>query len=126
MHFPYDLELPARLATAWEKYESSSNRFSNIAGSYDAIKLSLEDIRSLFDPVVDEIIKLIESRLIEDVRAIMVVGDFSRSPYLVKRINDEFSGRVGIIVTPEEPGAMLCRGAVLFGLYGADLVYSRR
>ncbi|CAM6126754.1 unnamed protein product [Calypogeia fissa] len=117
MHFPYDLELPARLATAWE---SSSNRFSNIAGSYDAIELSLEDMRSLFDPVVDEIIKLIESRLIEDLRAMMVVGDFSGSPYLVKRINDEFSGRVGIIVTPEEPGATLCCGAVLFGLHGAD------
>ncbi|CAM6108423.1 unnamed protein product [Calypogeia fissa] len=126
MHFPYDLELPARLATAWEKHESSSNRFSHIAGSYDAIELSLEDMRSLFDPVVDEIIKLIECKLIEDLRAMMVVGGFSGSPYLVKRINDEFSGRVGIIVIPEEPGAAICCGAVLFGLYGADLVCSRR
>ncbi|CAM6111814.1 unnamed protein product [Calypogeia fissa] len=105
---------------------ANTDSIIKLMGSYDAIELSLEDMRSLFDPVADEIIKLTESKLIEDLRAMMIVGGFSGSPYLVKRINQEFSGRVGIIVIPEEPGAAICCGAVSFGLYGADLVCSRR
>lgn len=79
----------------------------------------------LFDPLVDGIIGLIESKMIDGLRAMMIVGGFSGSPYLVKRIREEFSSRVETIVVPDEPGAAICCGAVQYGIYGADVIMSR-
>jgi molecular chaperone DnaK (HSP70) len=47
---------------------------------------------------------------------IYLVGGFSTSPLLRKRVEDQFGWRVKKIVMPVEPGAAIVEGAVSFGL----------
>lgn len=126
MHsFSYDLELPGRLARAWKDDERANNRFSEGCGNYDAIEFSFEDMLSLFDPVVSKILRLIQLKMMEtsNVKAMIIDGGFSGSPYLIERIKREFSGRVArTIVVAEEPGNAFCCGAVCYGIYVTDVV----
>jgi molecular chaperone DnaK (HSP70) len=47
---------------------------------------------------------------------IYLVGDFSTSPLLRKRVEDQFGWRVKKVVMPVKPGAAIVEGAVSFGL----------
>ncbi|CAM6113809.1 unnamed protein product [Calypogeia fissa] len=130
MLFDYELELPAKLARAWEEDdapEGGSGWSNRVDVCYDAIELTLEDMLSIFDPVVDNILDLINDELIPDLKAMMVVGGFSASPYLIKRIKEAYSQRLapGAIIFPKEPGSAICCGAVAFGVGGSALVMSR-
>ncbi|CAG8687387.1 4883_t:CDS:1, partial [Funneliformis mosseae] len=48
--------------------------------------------------------------------AIFLVGGFSESPYLQRRIKDKFSTQVSIITVPTLPIAAIARGGIAYGL----------
>ena len=45
----------------------------------------------------------------------LVVGGFAASPYLMKRINEQFGSRVPHIWQPPQSGSAIVEGAVLYG-----------
>ena len=82
------------------------------------IQLDHGTIKGFFDPVVEKIITLIENQLSaakNKVSAMFMVGGFSESKYLFKRVKQKFDTRVPIIAIPSDPIAAVVRGAVLYG-----------
>ena len=82
------------------------------------IKLRFQDVKRMFDPIISKIIRLIEGQLNTDKTCsiIFLVGGFSESKYLQKRIKKEFSSRVEQISVPDKPVAAVARGALKYGL----------
>ena len=81
----------------------------------------------MFDPVVDRIIKLIDGQLNdvkERCRAIFLVGEFSKLPYLLSRVKKAFIDQVPIIAVPALPIAAIVRGAISYGL-NIDAIHDR-
>ncbi|CAO3593034.1 unnamed protein product [Absidia cylindrospora] len=74
----------------------------------------------VFDPVVEKVIKLMETQYsqIPDKRlsCIFLVGGFGSSHYLFQRVKDVFSDRVKQILCPPRAAMAIVRGAVHFGL----------
>lgn len=119
----FALSFGAGLANAWEKHERELGLEPR--ESYDELELSNDDMKRILDPVVDEIIKFIRQGVTDKVKAIMVVGGFSASPYLMNRITDAFSGEVQKIINPPDPGAAICHGAVLMGMAPEGSILAR-
>jgi molecular chaperone DnaK (HSP70) len=96
------------------------------------IKLDYETIKSMFDSVVERILRMIRVQLdnCHEKRsrcsAMLLVGGFSQSEYLQKRIRDEFSDskdHPGInISVPTNPIAAVSRGAAMYGVSFAKFV----
>ncbi|GAQ90012.1 Molecular chaperones HSP70/HSC70 [Klebsormidium nitens] len=109
---PVVFDLPARLAAMWEKEDSE------VFEDRDRLIISPAELRSIFDPTLDKILALIDAQLAASPKCdqLFLVGGFSQSPYLIKRVTETFAHRVANIVTPPEPGTAICQGAVLFGL----------
>jgi hypothetical protein len=148
-----NFDIPSKLARVWEIYESehksaqkSDSEFggwelcereqqstemsdSEVDGKFDEVEFSAQDLRSIFDKVVDQIIELIGKALRPfskgEVKAMMAVGGFSGSPYLMKRLREEFAGIVGEIVSPPDPGSAVCQGAAMWGISKQDIIISR-
>ncbi|GBC08039.1 hypothetical protein RclHR1_07890006 [Rhizophagus clarus] len=83
------------------------------------IYIKYNDIKKMFDPIVDRIIRLIYIQLSnnqETCSAMFLVGGFSESKYLQKKIRDEFRHKVKIISVPGQPEAAIARGAAIYGL----------
>ncbi|KAG8702172.1 hypothetical protein FRC09_004916 [Ceratobasidium sp. 395] len=76
--------------------------------------------RSLvFDPIIAEVLQLIEAQLVQfagKVDALMLVGGFSHSEYLLKQVNNRFESRIGLIARPVDIDTAVCRGAARCGL----------
>ncbi|KAJ3028403.1 hypothetical protein HDV00_010396 [Rhizophlyctis rosea] len=89
-------------------------------GVGEEVWITTADMLSFFDPVVKDILELIENQLNKcegkTCQKAFVVGGFSESQYLVGRIRQAFEGRVGSVISPAEPGAAIVKGAVLYGL----------
>src|SRR4051812_17175845 len=78
------------------------------------VDIKFQDIKSMFDPVVERILKLIAVQLenCKDECSIMfLVGGFSQSIYLQKKIKEKFGDIVKIISVPTHPIATVVRGA---------------
>ncbi|CAG8462049.1 8840_t:CDS:2 [Gigaspora margarita] len=93
------------------------------------IELDYDSVKKMFDPTIDKIIKLINNQLLDlpnrrKCKAMFLVGGFSESPYLIKRVRERFQGRVPTIAFPRQPIAAVVKGAVRYGLK-MDLVESR-
>ncbi|GBC14279.2 hypothetical protein GLOIN_2v1855381 [Rhizophagus irregularis DAOM 181602=DAOM 197198] len=84
------------------------------------IELKFEDVKRIFDPVVNKIIKLICEQLNNSgpISAMFLVGGFNESRYLQKRIREEFSSKVknSNISVPSQPVVASLRGALEYGL----------
>ncbi|CAI2174181.1 6284_t:CDS:2 [Funneliformis geosporum] len=83
------------------------------------IKLDFETIKSMFDPIVERILRMISAQLDnsrEKCSAMFLVGGFSQSKYLQKRIKEEFDELVGNISVPSNPIAAISRGAAIYGI----------
>ncbi|EXX60002.1 uncharacterized protein OCT59_009716 [Rhizophagus irregularis] len=83
------------------------------------ININYDDIKSMFDPIIDGIICLIHSQLSNNKDAcstIFLVGGFSENRYLQKRIKQEFNRTVKNISVPVQPIAAIAHGAVIYGL----------
>ncbi|CAJ0635228.1 4201_t:CDS:2, partial [Entrophospora sp. SA101] len=93
----------------WIKLEIKSNRFltkelrfsKGVEKIQDEwlVEMTFEDIKGTFDPVINKIIKLIKDQLKKSGKcsAMFLVGGFSESKYLQKRIRDEFRSQVNNI-----------------------------
>ncbi|PKC05322.1 hypothetical protein RhiirA5_502189 [Rhizophagus irregularis] len=82
------------------------------------IDVTFEDIKAMFDPVIERILRLINTQLnaVSSCKAILLIGGFSQSMYLQKRIKEEFSQKVTNIIIPASPSMINVRGAVQYGL----------
>jgi len=106
------ITLPTSLQAALEK-----------AGKVDEddedLELSEAEMKSIFDPIVDRILKLTEEQYQASARRptkLLLVGGFAGSPYLQQRVKAAFGGRVEAVVVPPTPGAAVVKGAVIYGL----------
>ncbi|KAI8065127.1 hypothetical protein BC940DRAFT_304851 [Gongronella butleri] len=74
--------------------------------------------QEVFEPVIKEVLALIEDQLIKagSLQAVFLVGGFGSSNYLFERVHQEFSGRVGLVAVPPRCELAVVRGAVYFGL----------
>ncbi|KAG2093037.1 actin-like ATPase domain-containing protein [Suillus cothurnatus] len=69
--------------------------------------------REVFDPVVNQ------SSVID---ALLLVGGFAGSEYLIKRVEAQFSGRIKVIARPSDADTATVRGAALYGLSRKSIV----
>jgi hypothetical protein len=77
-----------------------------------SIRLKFDDVKAMFDPVVEKILRLINNqlKLCEDCSALILVGGFSESKYLQSRIKKEFSEKVPVISIPPQPVIAVMKG----------------
>src|SRR6266542_1915561 len=83
------------------------------------IEIKYDDVLAMFNPVVERILNLIRDQLASSKQrcsAMFLVGGFSESPYLVKKIEDTYKSVVPIITVPQNPITAVLRGAVMYGL----------
>src|SRR5207248_105838 len=98
---------------------------------YWLVEINHDDVIQMFDPIIDKIIRMIHVQLSnnrETCSAIFLVGGFSDSKYLQKRVKQVFQlkehemkmdkqeHKVKTIAVPNKPIAAIVRGAVLYGL----------
>ena len=118
--------LPSKVAVKWEEYDRRMG--VPAMDSYDELEISYEEMQSIFDPVVDQNMELIGQQLEQAgagaVKAVVVVGGFAASPYLMECIRKRFAGVVAQILSPPMPGSAVCQGAVMLAL-NPDAVLSR-
>ncbi|CAJ0827617.1 8083_t:CDS:10 [Entrophospora sp. SA101] len=63
------------------------------------LEIKYEDVRKMFDPVIEKIIRLIRNQLTsskEKCSAMFIVGGFAESPYLVSKVKEAFNS-AGVI-----------------------------
>ncbi|EIN05832.1 actin-like ATPase domain-containing protein [Punctularia strigosozonata HHB-11173 SS5] len=70
--------------------------------------------------LVEEQLKKAEQRI----DALLLVGGFSGSEYLFKRVNEQFGGRIRVIARPVDADTATLRGAAKHGLGGRNVVSS--
>ncbi|KAF8245037.1 actin-like ATPase domain-containing protein [Wilcoxina mikolae CBS 423.85] len=96
--------------------------------------MTSDDVQKIFDPVVDRIIHLVEQQVLEvqqkgeTVAAILLVGGFGSSEYLLKRLQETRYGPASTelqVVQPINARSAIARGALLRGLDGS-IVKQRR
>jgi hypothetical protein len=118
-----DVSLPTSLAKAWEESDRKSGEVQ-ITDTYDEIELTCEEMEKIFEPTVERILLLMGAQMSQSpgIKAIMVVGGFSNSPYLMKRIKERFEGQVAKVFRPSNPGSAVCQGAVSLGFNGKTVL----
>ncbi|GES97257.1 hypothetical protein GLOIN_2v1678905 [Rhizophagus clarus] len=81
------------------------------------ITLDFDAIKSMFDPIVDRIIDMIQVQLdnSKECSAIFLVGGFGQSKYLQNIVEKKFGERVKNISVPNQPIAAVVRGAAIYG-----------
>jgi len=116
-----DITLHSKLAMKWEAYEEDRG---NTLEDSSVVELTEQDLKSIFDPVVDDILSLIAAQLkqVPDIKVMFVVGGFAGSPYLMRRIRARFDGEVAHIVSPPAPGSAIVQGAVSLALHPEAIV----
>ncbi|KAI9057551.1 actin-like ATPase domain-containing protein [Trametes sanguinea] len=83
--------------------------------------------REVFEPVVDEVLELIEAqtrKVDQRLDALLLVGGFSGSEYLYRKVQERFSSRIGVIARPPDCDTATLRGAAKYGLARRPLVSS--
>ncbi|KAH9538504.1 hypothetical protein CY35_15G009300 [Sphagnum magellanicum] len=111
-----ELRLSRKLADAWQEYEEGLGLPEREA--YDEIQLSHSDMKSIFDPVVEQNLDLIADQLSQTNgnTVMLVVGGFASSPYLMTKIKERFRDQVRQIISPPNPGSAICQGAVALAM----------
>ncbi|RPA90381.1 actin-like ATPase domain-containing protein [Choiromyces venosus 120613-1] len=92
-----------------------------------------EEMRKIFDPVVQKVIQLVqqqvkESRQARQVKALVLVGGFGESEYLRRQLEAKITTKDGeklIILQPPNAWTAVVRGAVIRGLEG-EMVLMRK
>ncbi|GBB85959.1 hypothetical protein RclHR1_01240010 [Rhizophagus clarus] len=102
-----------------KEYVTDDNIKETLEKNEWVIDINFEIMKSIFEPVIQRIIHLIKAQLDnaqEKCSAMFLVGGFSESKYLQKRIKEEFKYRVDNISVPLQPIAAISRGAAIYGL----------
>ncbi|CAB4439766.1 unnamed protein product [Rhizophagus irregularis] len=88
------------------------------------IKISYDDIKPMFNPIVEQIVQLIHEQLnlSNYCLTIFLAGSLGKSRYLRTSIEQEFQQH--IIIVPRQPLATVVSGALEYGL-NMDSIYSR-
>jgi len=107
-----DIQLPNELAV---QREASGEECDDSS----VVELTEQDLKAIYDPVVEQILELIEAQLaqVAGVKVMFVVGGFAGSPYLMQCIRIRFGGEVTHIVSPPGPGSAVVQGAVALALH---------
>ncbi|KAK3369988.1 hypothetical protein B0H63DRAFT_514209 [Podospora didyma] len=94
----------------------------------DEVLLTSEDMKSLFDPVVKQIIGLLEQQVEAtkeessiEINTLVVVGGFGESPYLYSKIKEWCPPNIEPI-NPRQSWEAICLGAAIRGLEGPIVV----
>ncbi|GBB91271.1 hypothetical protein RclHR1_18450001 [Rhizophagus clarus] len=119
--FNLDLE---DLCPAIKQYVEGS-KFDEMEEIEWCIEPDFEDVKAMFDPVIEKILQLIRTQLnaVRSCEAMILVGDFSQSRYLQARIKQEFYQRNINIIVPQNPTITIVEGAVQYGLMFNELDY---
>ncbi|CAI2175780.1 15441_t:CDS:2 [Funneliformis geosporum] len=116
-NFHYELDL---LDTARELQQYVTDSFKKSMDEKEwIIDINYDDIKSMFDPIIDRILNLITVQLKNcrnECSTMFLVGGFSQSAYLQSCIKLKFKDRVKTISVPTHPIAAIVRGATLYGL----------
>ncbi|RXW12274.1 hypothetical protein EST38_g13579 [Candolleomyces aberdarensis] len=81
--------------------------------------------REVFDPVVDQVIQLLEEQLArvdQSIHALLLVGGFAGSEYLKQRVEQQFGKQIPFIARPPDADTATLRGAAQYGLAKRTLV----
>ncbi|GIQ88767.1 heat shock protein 70 family protein, partial [Kipferlia bialata] len=103
------------------------------SGYDDQLCLTGRVMSSLFDPVIDRVLLCIdevfqrtaESGSEASIDTMLVVGGFSQSPYLMRRLREVYTEQRGLgvrIISPDAPGAAVLAGAVHYGMRPSQVV----
>jgi molecular chaperone DnaK (HSP70) len=117
-NFLYELDIQD-IAPVLKQYVTDDNVKEALDDDDWIIEINFNSMKSIFEPVVQKILRLIKAQLDnakESCSAMFLVGGFSESKYLQKRIKQEFRHRVDRISVPIQPVAAIARGAVIYGL----------
>jgi hypothetical protein len=81
------------------------------------IDIDFDTVVSFFDPVINNILNLIEQQLIKcpECSVLFLVGGFSESKYLQSMVRQKFEDRLKITIPPN-PAAAILKGACQYGL----------
>jgi hypothetical protein len=115
------------------RYKNVIQQLSDVQhGDDEALWLTPAILKSLFDPVLDDLLREVDKVLHASQRQtggnidyLFLVGGFSQSKYLRQRIAERFKTAVKKIVTPTRPGLAVLKGAVAYGL-DASIIRARR
>ncbi|CAG8538053.1 11758_t:CDS:2 [Funneliformis caledonium] len=113
---PYKLDIED-IAPALKQFVDEEIK-GNLKAREWLIKITFNDVKKMFDPIIDRIIRMIRHQLLNNrgvCSEIALVGGFSKSKYLQKRIKQEFVHEA-VIVIPNQPEAAIVRGAAMYGL----------
>jgi hypothetical protein len=88
--------------------------------------------KHIFDPIVDQVISLIRKQITKShttVDTLFLLGGFGQSPYLYKKIHEEFitsTNAISHLVVPKNGYRASMRGGLYFGLDCADDVFKNK
>lgn len=90
-------------------------------------QISREEMRELFNPIIDRIISLIATQIkaVSVINSILLVGGFGESEYLYQRLLSWTSGISTRLLQPREAATAIVRGAVTKGLETAGFSRTR-
>ncbi|CAG8465784.1 7747_t:CDS:10 [Ambispora leptoticha] len=83
------------------------------------IFLDFDTVKSMFEPVINSIINLIQKQIDASpakCQVIFLCGGFGESPYLLKRVKERFETPSTMICAPHQAVTAIVRGAVLVGI----------
>jgi|ERR1044072_580759 actin-like ATPase involved in cell morphogenesis len=105
------------LCPAIRKYVESSKLVELERDDWN-IELKFEDVKKMFDPVVEKILDAINKHLDacnNDVSAMLLVGGFSESKYLQERIKQRFNRKLQSKISfPERPVTAVVEGGNIY------------
>ncbi|KAF9577342.1 Heat shock 70 kDa protein 12A [Lunasporangiospora selenospora] len=116
-HFDEKEDQYLRLTARWNLDATSNHAALGI--EEDSMVFTGQELKEhVFDPVVEDVIKLIEIQLLQAPKCstIFLVGGFGSSDYLSRRIRKQLEPRGLKILVPPRPELAIVRGAVHVGL----------
>ncbi|CAG8834605.1 36748_t:CDS:2, partial [Racocetra persica] len=112
-----DIELDIeKKCPALKQYITGSEK-SKLEEEEWIIDLDFDTVKSMFDPVIAKILRLIGDQLSKcsDCSVLFLVGGFGESKYLQHRIKERFENQV-MVAIPPNPSAAIVTGACEYGL----------
>ncbi|GBC00593.1 hypothetical protein RclHR1_03900010 [Rhizophagus clarus] len=123
---PFNLDLE-ELCPAIKQHVKGSER-DEMEEEEWIIELKFEDVKDMFDPVINQILDLISEHLDEtneEISAMLLVGGFSESKYLREKVREKFNDKLKKKISfPDRPITAIVDGAVQYGLK-RDIIATR-